>query len=59
PDKQASLWSMITGGSVTFLLIVSGMELPMELDPIIFGITASVIIYALISTINQRGITNQ
>ncbi|MCF8223185.1 MAG: sodium:solute symporter family protein [Bacteroidales bacterium] len=59
PDKQASLWSMITGGSVTFLLIVSGMKLPMELDPIIFGITASVIIYALISTINQRGITSQ
>lgn len=59
PDKQASLWSMITGGSVTFLLIVSGLELPMELDPIIFGITASVIVYALISTINRRGITNQ
>ena len=59
PDKQASLWSMITGGSVTFLLIVSGIELPMELDPIIFGITSSVIIYALVSTINQKSITNQ
>lgn len=59
PDKQASLWSMITGGSVTFLLIVSGMKLPMELDPIIFGITASVIVYALISTINRREIISK
>ncbi len=54
PDNQGSLWSMIAGGSVTFLLIVLPLELPMGLDPIIFGITASVLVYAIISTINQK-----
>lgn len=59
PNKHASLWSMITGGSVTFILIVSGLELPLGLDPIIFGITASIINYALVSTINQRMFSKQ
>ncbi|MFO7756279.1 MAG: sodium:solute symporter family protein [Bacteroidales bacterium] len=54
PDKTGSLWSMISGGSVTFLLIVLPVELPMGLDPIIFGITASVLVYAIISSINQK-----
>ncbi|MDZ7737608.1 MAG: sodium:solute symporter family protein [Bacteroidales bacterium] len=54
PDNQGSLWSMIAGGSVTFLLIVLPLELPLGLDPIIFGITTSVMVYAIISTINQR-----
>ncbi|MBS0011116.1 MAG: sodium:solute symporter family protein [Bacteroidales bacterium] len=54
PDKQASLWSMISGGSLTFLLIVSGIDLPLGLDPIIFGITASALVYAIIYTINQK-----
>lgn len=54
PDSQGSLWSMITGGSVTFLLIVLPLELPMGLDPIIFGITASVFIYAIISSVNRK-----
>ncbi|MFP4487754.1 MAG: sodium:solute symporter [Bacteroidales bacterium] len=54
PDKTGSLWSMISGGSVTFLLIVLPLELPMGLDPIIFGITASALVYAIISSINQK-----
>lgn len=54
PDNKGSLWSMITGGSVTLLLIVLPLELPLGLDPIIFGITASMLVYAIISTINQK-----
>jgi SSS family solute:Na+ symporter len=53
PDKLASLWSMISGGSVTFGLIVSGLKLPMELDPIIFGITVSALVYILINLVNR------
>lgn len=54
PDKVASLWSMISGGSVTFGLIVSGMELPLGLDPIIFGISVSALVYSLIYFLNQK-----
>jgi len=54
PDKLASLWSMITGGAVTFLLIISAVNLPLGLDPIIFGITASATIYAVISILNHK-----
>ena len=54
PDKRASLWSMISGGSVTFALIVSGLDLPLGLDPIIFGITVSAFVYLIIYFINQK-----
>ena len=53
PDKLASLWSMISGGSVTFGLIVSGLKLPLELDPIIFGITVSALVYLVINFVNK------
>ncbi|MEE4213497.1 MAG: sodium:solute symporter family protein [Bacteroidales bacterium] len=53
PDKLASLWSMISGGSVTFGLIVSGLKLPLELDPIIFGITVSALVYLVINFVNR------
>ncbi|MGM0666832.1 MAG: sodium:solute symporter family protein [Bacteroidota bacterium] len=53
PDKLASLWSMISGGSVTFGLIVSGLKLPLELDPIIFGITISALVYLVINFVNR------
>jgi len=48
PDKLASLWSMISGGSVTSGLIVSGLNLPLGPDPIIFGITVSALVYSVI-----------
>jgi len=54
PNKLASLWSMISGGSVTFGLIVSGLNLPLGLDPIIFGITVSALVYTFVYLINQK-----
>ncbi|MDT8400073.1 MAG: sodium:solute symporter family protein [Bacteroidales bacterium] len=54
PDKLASLWSMIAGGSVTISLIVSGIYLPLGLDPIIFGITVSALVYSVIYFLNQK-----
>jgi uncharacterized membrane protein (DUF2068 family) len=44
---------MISGGSVTFGLIVSGLKLPLELDPIIFGITVSALVYLVINFVNR------
>jgi SSS family solute:Na+ symporter len=38
PSTRGSFWSMIAGGSVTLALTITGIKLPIELDPIIFGI---------------------
>jgi SSS family solute:Na+ symporter len=48
-NSTAALLSMIGGGSLTFFLIAFGAELPLGLDPNVFGIGLSLIIY--ISTI--------
>ena len=42
---QAAFWAMLSGGSLTLLLSVLGVELPLGLDPNIFGITASLIVF--------------
>ncbi len=54
PDRHASLWSMISGGTVTLGLIISGAELPLELDPIIFGITSSAMVYIIVNTVRKK-----
>ncbi len=58
PNKQASLWSMISGGTVTFGLILSGMDLPFGLDPIIYGITVSALVYTFVYLVNQKVMGN-
>jgi SSS family solute:Na+ symporter len=45
PNPTAALWSMISGGGVTLVLIILGTDLPFGLDPNIFGITASGLIF--------------
>jgi len=42
----AALFSMLTGGTTTLFLIIAGFELPHGLDPNIFGLSASLIIFA-------------
>lgn len=46
--SMAAFWAMIAGGATSLFLIISNLELPFELDPIIFGITASFIVFLLI-----------
>ena len=46
-SNGAALMSMIVGGFTTIMLIVTGIHLPFDLDPNIFGITLSVITYFL------------
>ncbi|HER08832.1 MAG TPA: sodium:solute symporter family protein [Bacteroides sp.] len=45
PDSRAALFSMITGGSTTILLILLQAELPLGLDVNIFGIAVSLVSY--------------
>lgn len=44
----AALTSMIVGGSVTIGLIIGNVDLPFQLDPNVFGLSASAISYILV-----------
>ena len=48
PDSSAALVSMVTGGATTLLLQLFSIPLPLELDPNIFGITASLLAYIVV-----------
>lgn len=44
-SSAGAFWSMITGGAVTLFLILSGSELPFNLDANIYGISFAALIY--------------
>lgn len=47
----AALTSMIVGGTVTIALIIGNADLPFQLDPNVFGLSASAISYFIVHTI--------
>lgn len=48
-SSVAAFWSMLCGGGITLSLILLDAGLPYELDPIIFGMLASLFIFVLLS----------
>ncbi len=54
PSALAAIWSMIVGGSTTLLLIIFNTKLPLGLDPIIFGIAASLLTFLAINAIDRK-----
>ena len=44
-----AFWSMLTGGSTTLILTILSVKLPLDLDPNIFGITASLLVFVGLS----------
>jgi SSS family solute:Na+ symporter len=52
---DGALAAMITGGSVTIFLTISQATLPLGLDPNVFGIATSAIIYILICNSRSAG----
>ncbi|MCA6078729.1 sodium:solute symporter family protein [Fulvivirga sedimenti] len=54
PSSLAAFMAMLTGGSITLVLILSGMSLPFGLDANIFGISAALAIFIIISIFNKR-----
>jgi SSS family solute:Na+ symporter len=54
PNSTAAFWSMIVGGSITLGLIISELELPFGLAPIIFGLTSSGVTYLLINSFKDN-----
>lgn len=45
----AAMWAMLVGGGTTITLILINTKLPLGLDPNIFGITASALIFVLLT----------
>ena len=56
PNSTAALLSMIAGGGTTLTLIVSDVNLPLDLDANIFGIIAALLLYIMVNNIPARKI---
>lgn len=56
---KAAMMAMISGGAITLLLTLFVDDLPLELDPIIFGIAASLIIMLLAKASPKKEIKAQ
>ncbi len=50
-NPRAAFWSMISGGGTSLTLIIANPALPFGLDPIVFGISASLFIFLLLKLI--------
>jgi SSS family solute:Na+ symporter len=48
-NPLAAFWSMIVGGCTSLTLIILNLDLPLGLDPIIFGIASSLAVFVLLS----------
>lgn len=53
-NSIAAVSSMLTGGAVTVFLIAGNFRLPLDLDPNIFGITASLITFIAVLFISNE-----
>ena len=51
--STAALWSMLAGGGTSLSLIIIDIQLPFGLDPIIFSITASLVVFVLVSSLKK------
>ncbi len=54
---RGALWSMIVGGTVTLTLILSGVNLPLELDANVYGIALAALTYMLFHISEKNGKT--
>lgn len=53
----AAVWSMVCGGATTLILSVTGVELPLGLDAIIFGIGASLLVFWVTARLDRQAKT--
>ena len=56
PHSNAALSAMVVGGFTTLILIIWSIRLPFDLDANLFGITASFVVYWLVSTFSRKRI---
>ncbi len=54
PSSKAAISSMVTGGTLTLILVGTEVELPLKLDANIFGILLSFVVYILVLRIWKK-----
>jgi solute:Na+ symporter, SSS family len=54
PSSRAALAAMLTGGSVTVVIMISPLRLPLGLDANVAGITASLVVFAVMQALTDR-----
>lgn len=54
PSSTAALYSMISGGATTLILIFCELKLPFELDANFFGITISALIFIVLQSFQNK-----
>lgn len=54
PSSRAAFAAMITGGSVTVLLMATRLQLPLGLDANVAGISASVLVFGTVQALVRR-----
>lgn len=54
PSPLAAMAALIAGGGTSLLLGLSSIPLPLGLDPIVFGLLASLLVYTLIRPFHQK-----
>lgn len=54
PNTTGALVSMITGGTITLILIISDIALPLGLDANLFGIAFSLLSYFMVTTFSKK-----
>jgi SSS family solute:Na+ symporter len=54
PSARAAFYAMLLGGTTTLFLIISNTKLPYDLDANFFGISASLLIFTLIQSIENK-----
>jgi SSS family solute:Na+ symporter len=53
-NSTAALWSMLLGGGTTITLIIWGVNLPLGLDPNIYGISISAITFVVLGLLSSE-----
>jgi len=53
-SPHAAISSMVAGGGTTLSLIIGKFDLPLGLDPNIFGISAAFLVYFIVVEVEKR-----
>ncbi|MEQ8684955.1 MAG: sodium:solute symporter family protein [Imperialibacter sp.] len=53
-SSTAAFWSMLVGGATTVGLSIAPIDLPLQLDPNVFGISASAAIFVILNSVTTK-----
>ncbi|MCF7801693.1 MAG: sodium:solute symporter family protein, partial [Candidatus Marinimicrobia bacterium] len=54
-----AFWGMILGGGTTLILLIAGVEMPLQLDPTFYGILISAVVFYTVSIVKPDDTRNE